>query len=57
MIVVIHQTVDMAKPVKALRHFLKNRQKQIVVIMGMENASPLITTGGNVINGSAVFYA
>jgi len=48
--------VNMAKPVKALRHFLKSRQEQIVVIIGMENTALLIATGGNVINGAAVFY-
>lgn len=55
MIVIIHQTVDMAEPVKALRHFVKNLQEKIAVIIRIKNRVPSIAAGGDMVNSSAVF--
>jgi hypothetical protein len=56
-IVVVHQAVSMTEPVIPLIDVLEGVQEVDAVLIIFENVLLLITAGGDVINGTGVFYA
>jgi hypothetical protein len=55
MVVVIHQAVSMAKPVKSLGHLGKDSKKKLPITMIPKDRFLLVPPGGDVIERAVVF--
>ena len=54
---VVHETIGVADPIVALIDVLKGIEEVFAVPVVPEYGFLLVATGGNVINGSGIFYA
>lgn len=55
MVVIIHQTVGVAQPMKALVDLGKDGKKRLAVGGIFEDGFPLVTSGGDVVQSAVVF--
>jgi hypothetical protein len=55
--VIAHETVGMAEPVESFYHKAQDVEKCPVIGSVDKDFSPGIATGGNVVQGTGIFYA
>ena len=57
MVVIGHEAVGVAKPIISLINVLKGVEEVFTILVVFKDRFFFITTGGDVINGTGVFYA
>jgi hypothetical protein len=57
MIVIVHETVGVAKPIEPLHNRTKHNEKVLSILIAQKNFIPSIATRGNVIDGVWIFYS